>query len=183
MRVRTAGPNRWVWGVMMGALFAVPAAGQDAPRPADLDGLDPYVGTWLSDRRTTPDGIGFRFGYDLQWYDPARTMVEMLITQHFEDGREDVVLWKGYKGWDPKEEMAYYHAFSPQGRAATGRVYVEDGGLVTEYRGWGPRGPGPEIRDVFHPVEGDTFLAVTYMMRDGAWTEVSRDEWTRVEGL
>ncbi len=152
-------------------------AALDENRSEALDTLDNYSGVWRSESRTTPAGRGFHFVYRLEWFDPARTTAEMLITQHFDDGQA-VVLWKGFKGWDPGKEETYYHGFSPGGRAATGRVIVDGRTLVTEYRGWGSQG-AVEIRDVFHPVENGSFLAVTLMLRDGEWVEVLRDVWRR----
>ena len=86
----------------------------------------------------------------------------------------------GYKGWDAYREIVYYHAISPNGRFADGDVVLEDGGnVVTRYRGVSQQQGENQIRDVITPIIDDRFSAVTYILRDGDWVEVWRDEWTR----
>lgn len=166
--------------LIVAAIFcmaAQPVAGQ--ARPEALDRTGEYVGEWVSEARSAPDGRAFRFGYSLQWFDPAHTMVEMLITQRFEGG-ETQTLWKGFKGWNRVDGGVYYHGFSPAGRAAGGEVTFESGALLTTYDGWGPQGPPVRIQDRFLAIEGEAFTSITSMWRDGAWQEIMRDRWTRV---
>lgn len=158
--------------------LAAQASAQDSP---EMRALRQYVGTWRSEDREGQDGRTSHFLYRLTWFDPGETIAEMLITQHFADG-EERLLWKGFKGWHPGSETAYYHGFSPSGRAASGTLHVEGDGLVTAYEGWSAEGPGVMIRDVFEPVEGDTFVAHTWLKREGSdWREVNVDHWTRLE--
>jgi len=161
------------------ALGGAPLHGQD--RPAALTELAPYLGEWRAEPSTAPDGRGFRFGYSLQWFDPGHTVVEMLITQNFDDG-ETRVLWMGFKGRDPASGGIYYHGFSPSGRVARGEVAKESADVLTVYEGWGPTGAVARIQDRFLPVEDDSFMSITSVWRDEAWREIMRDTWTRVDG-
>lgn len=158
-----------------------PGAVAAQTRPDALDRLDAYVGTWQAETSQTPDGREFHFGYALDWLDGQRTIVEMVITQHFADG-ETRTLWKGFKGWDRIAGGAYYYGFSPSGRVGRGEVTVEGQDLLTTYEGWGPNGTVVRIQDRFTPVDDGTFVSVTSIWRDDAWHEIMRDRWTETEG-
>ena len=149
----------------------------------EMEALAAYIGTWHAEERATPDGRSFHFVYELGWFDPTQTIIEMVITQRFDDG-EDQLLWKGFKGWDPVSGRVYYHGFSPSGRAAAGHVEMDGSRLVTAYVGWSASGSPVEIRDVFSPVESGSFAATTLLRPspDDEWREISSDLWRRVEG-
>jgi len=146
---------------------------------AAWEALRAYDGVWLSDVRTRDDGSTFQFRYTLEPYDSADTIVEMTIEMLAQNEAPTLIL-AGYKGWDAYREIVYYHAISPNGRFADGDVVLEDGGnVVTRYRGVSQQQGENQIRDVITPIIDDRFSAVTYILRDGDWVEVWRDEWTR----
>lgn len=177
-RYRVRSRTRLLCAVVGMLTVASNAAGQERPR--ELDRLEAYIGTWRSDARTTADGRVFRFGYALHWFDTGHTVVEMLITQRFEDG-EVRMNWRGFKGWDRVRGGLYYHGFSPSGRVADGRVVAEPDAVLTTYDGWGAEGAPVRIQDRFLPVEGGVFTSITSIWQGGTWREIMRDHWTRVD--
>lgn len=147
-----------------------------------LGSVDGYVGRWSSDRKTAPDGHTYRFGYELEWFDEAHTIVEVRITQRWSDGRVDL-LWHGYKGQVPDGSGVYYWAASPSGRGARGTVHLEGDRLVTLYEGWGPEGSPVHLRDVFTPVDAGGWVSRTYLKEPGDtdWRRIAVDHWERAD--
>lgn len=158
-------------------------AGQEA-RVTDaatvLGSLAGYAGRWSSDRKTAPDGRTYRFGYELGWFDEARTIAEVRITQRWSEGRVDL-LWHGYKGQASDGSGVYYWAASPSGRGARGTVHLEGDRLVTLYEGWGPEGSPVHLRDVFTPVDAEGWISRTYLREPGDpdWRRIAVDHWER----
>lgn len=146
-----------------------------------LQALDQYVGHWRSDQKRRQTGDTYHFEYDLGWLDAGRSMVtRMVISQVASDGSV-TRLFEGYKGRGPKGTV-YYFAASPAGRGALGQVVLEGQNVVTAYEGWAAEGNVVNIRDVFEPVRGDSFVSRTYLKSsvDEPWRKVAEDTWTRV---
>lgn len=60
---------------------------------------------------------------------------------------------------------------------------LEGDDFVTIYDGWTADGSVVKIRDVFSPVDGDSFVSRTFLRRDadGGWRQVAEDRWVRTE--
>lgn len=159
------------------------ASGAQAPDPPGaaeiLERLQAYTGHWESDEKQGPEGNRFHFEYDLRWMDEARTIARIVIEQVRSDGR--TVIFEGYKGRDPSGERVYYVGASPSGRGARGDVVLEGDDLVTIYDGWTADGSVAEIRDVFTPVDGGTFISRTFLRAapEKEWRQIGEDRWTR----
>ncbi len=146
---------------------------------AAVEALRSYAGVWLGEEhRRTQAGDGFRFRYALEPMDASETIYEMTITQEMDDGAAQL-LFKGFKNYDAHEDVVRYHGFSPSGRVARGRVLLVGETLETIYEGASPNGPPAEIKDVFTHLGDDRFHSITYMRRDGTWTQINEDHWKR----
>lgn len=149
----------------------------------DVLALVPYLGSWISDEKSSPDGDRrFRFLYDLAFFDKAKTIVELEIRQSVNDGAE-TLLWRGYKGWDPVAAETYYYGFSPLGRVSRGTIAVVDGDLVTAYSGFDSTGQSVEVVDVFGPVSNGSFSNTSYLRTapNAEWRVIARDVWRRAQ--
>lgn len=151
---------------------------------AVLGAIRPYIGHWRSEEKTARDGSNFHFEYDLAWMDESHTIVRMVVSQHWPDGRS-LVLWDGFKGREADGSAMYYWAASPSGRGARGVVHLEGQQFVTAYEGWSSDGNPVEIRDVFEPVLDDRFVSRTYLRSAGEteWRLVNEDHWERAPRL
>ena len=142
--------------------------------------LSPYVGNWLGlNIHEGTNGERYRFHYELHWFDKDRTVLEMTISQRYDDG-SSALMWKGFKGWDPVRENWYYNGFSVRGQVARGQVQpASDRFFVdTIYRGFGPSANNDiEIRDRFTHVRNGAFESLTEIRRDNEWMEVNREQW------
>lgn len=140
-----------------------------------------YVGQWKSDTKTNrQNGSKFYYTYNFTYFNTDKTIYKMIISQHFEEGKESV-LWEGYKGWNPDKEEVYYYGFSPSGRFSIGNVSIEGKKLITRYTGYGPDGVPAQIVDEFYPIENDKFRSITNLKpEDGEWRVIGRDEWTKM---
>ena len=177
-------PDRFGAGQLLllaSLLGALPLGAQTGERDPVLAALEQYVGDWRAEDRQSPDGRAFHFLYSLRWFDAGRTMVEMVIHQRFHDG-ENRLLWRGFKAKHPTRGIVEYNAVSPGGRMAQGHVEVEGTSVVTVYRGWGPAGGEVRIRDVFSPVDDDSFTSTTHLRRaEGTeWQVANVDRWERI---
>lgn len=171
------------------AIPAAPACAQQAVAGSATSGtaaeilqrMDAYTGHWESDEKQGPQGARFHFEYDLTWMDEGRTIARVVIQQVRTDGR--TVVFEGYKGREPSGESVYYVGASPSGRGARGEVMLEGDDFVTIYDGWTADGSVVKIRDVFSPVDGDSFVSRTFLRRDadGGWRQVAEDRWVRTE--
>lgn len=170
-----------VIGVSVAAwwLIETSSGGDMNTQAASMTEMEYYVGKWQSETRQAQDGRDYYFHYELTYFDANQTMIEMTITQHFEDG-SNTLLWSGFKGLDPIKNNTYYYGFSPSGRVGRGEVVVEGDTLVTQYEGFGPQGNGVMIRDVFTVQDNDHFVSITYMLQEDEWQEVWRDHWERI---
>lgn len=150
---------------------------------SDYEAARVYLGLWRaewvspqnSDRR-------FRFEYELTPFDQQGLMLEMVITQEFEDG-ERRLLWRGYKGWNKAAGTTYYEGFSPLSRVSSGVMKVVGDELMTYYTAFDGQGQEVELIDVFRPIEGDSFDDVTYLRPLGTddWRVIGQSTWHRVE--
>lgn len=153
----------------------------DRSARAILDALDAYTGHWRTEERTDRRGDPFRFEYEMEWIDPARTIARLHITRVGAEGETSTV-FRGFKGREPDGSGVYYHAASPSGRGSRGEVVLEGDDLVTLYDGWTAGGETVRIRDVFRPVQGGSFRSRT-LLRDspaGEWREIGAERWMRV---
>lgn len=146
-----------------------------------LAAMQPYIGRWRSDEKTSRDGQPFYFRYDLDWLDTDRTIARMLIRQ-IDAAGNDSVIFEGYKG-AAADGQVYYHAASPSGRSARGVVIADGDRLVTLYEGWTADGDVVDIRDVFETATDDAFTSRTYLKQPGdvEWRVIGVDHWTRIE--
>lgn len=138
-----------------------------------------WIGTWDAQERETPEGRGFRFRFDLFWYDSVHSVIGFRIEQHFSDG-EQRLLWEGTKGYDPIRQVTYSEQRSPTTGLIGRGVYFrgEDGSLMIDGEGFGPRGQRIRALDILQPRPGgDGFRTVTRFWRNGRWVDGTPDEW------
>lgn len=145
-----------------------------------LEAMDAYTGHWSSEQKTNRQGAAFHFEYDLEWVDEGETVASVLITRVMRDGSTNVV-FEGVKGREPDGSGVYYWAVGPSGRASRGEVFLEGDRLITLYDGWTADGSVVQIRDVFMPVEGGSFVSHTYLRHspEAEWRRIGEDEWAR----
>jgi len=174
----------WIASAVMAQALVPPAIGSDTQKE-DFLALEPYLGRWASEEKTSSDGNRkFRFLYELAYFDKAETIVELKIFQSPQGGPE-ALLWHGYKGWDPVAAETYYYGFSPLGRVSRGTVAVVDGDLVTAYSGFDSTGQAVEVVDVFGPVDDDSFENTSFLRAgpEADWHVIARDVWQRSEDV
>ena len=145
----------------------------------DWKAMEPYLGFWESEMKKGRNGKEFYFTYDLKYFDEAKTIVKMVITQKFKEGNDNL-LWEGYKGWDPIEKEVYYYGFSPMGRIGIGKGFIRDGKYFWEYYGASVDGNKVDIIDEFTPVENGVFTSITKLKMEGQdWRKINEDTWTK----
>lgn len=147
------------------------------------EALRSYAGVWIGEeQRESAAGVGYRFRYALEPVDDAGTLFEMTITEEMDDGSSRLV-FTGFKDYDRHAEKVRYHAFSPSGRVAHGRVLLVGDALETVYEGRGPDGSVATIKDVFTRLEENRFRSVTYLRpeREAEWRQIHEDHWRRAQ--
>lgn len=159
---------------------AVPLAAQPGAEPV-LEAMDAYMGHWQSDTNLDQGGNEFHFEYTLEWMDADHTIATMLI-ERVDAGGSRTQIFEGFKGREPSGQSVYYFAASASGRAARGEVILDKDQLVTSYEGWSVDGTVVQIRDVFYPVEGETFVSKTWLRASSEeeWRQVGDDQWSRI---
>ncbi len=167
-------------------LPVVGVAQAPSPPPGDSLGivaLEPFMGSWVTEKLEGSNGDRFRFGYRLEWVDRYRTVAKMTISQVLADGSERVMA-EGFKGWDVATQTTFFHAYYILGRRADkGRVYrTNDSTVVTAYTGYTNQGGRSLIRDEAVLLAPNRMLTITYIQQDGQWQEARRDAWTRKRG-
>lgn len=160
---------------------AEPAPAADADAARILTALDAYVGRWRTEEKEDREGRTFHFEYEVEWFDPGKTIARMHIEQVLADGSRSTV-FQGYKGRRPAGDGVYYFAASPSGRGSRGEVLLDEEKVVTLYEGWTADGDVVRIRDVSWPVEDGSFLSRTFLRPsdDAEWRRIGEDRWRRV---
>ncbi len=150
-----------------------------AAQNQDWEDLKNYLGTWQSETKQDPQGKEYYFLYHLQYYDKNQTIIKMIITQTKSDG-EEMILWEGFKGWDPVKKQVYYYGFSPSGRVGIGSGVSKDG-YIWIYHGYSQDGKLVELRDEFTLVENGTFHSETHLKQNQNWKKISHEIWTKLD--
>lgn len=177
---------RFLAGTILALGLAEAASAQQGPELEPIEdpaweAMQRVEGVWMSEEKTRPDGSTMHFRLSFEPFGRHGRIYELII-EMLPDGGRPSVLWHGYKGWDPVEDVIYYFGASPLGRFSRGEVYLaDDGTLVTEYEGTDAATGAIRIRDVFTFEDEDHFSSTTYSLRDGQWKPMLSDEWTRVK--
>ncbi len=142
--------------------------------------LIPYLGKWKTVHQ--PDkakATKIHYSYDLAWFDSQKSMINMSIFMKDSEGVPSL-LWQGIKGLNGATQQLYYHGYGTMGYKCDGIIVKEkNGDLITTYECIAPDGSITKVKDVFKPIEKQTFESFTYLFNDGQWEEIQRHEWIK----
>ena len=149
----------------------------------DMALFEPFIGTFRSDDKVSPNGTEYRFIIDYGWYDDKKTIIKYTLEIEFPEQEDIRPIGEGYYRLDPLTRRIAVVGVFRDGRSGAGFMTpfdVETGSREVRIRALMPDGAEGEVRDTFWVIDKDTWGNRTFMRSGNApWRQVSEDVYHR----